>query len=418
MFHFDVRPSLMSRLRLLLSTTTAVVLALGVLLPAAARAATPIPGLASDASLLFTLDAASGTLQRADGRLTLTLRGVAPLATWFTDRPHRNAGRITTPELMGAWNAFGFATVPPNAALTLQRAPRSRDTVALELRDPVYDARRDVLRFQVHPLDELGPDLARLNAQLDERIGRRFGQATLFIDNAAQYSGYSCVVGQPQLLATTGDVSDMLPADGRTLRVDRNIALASIYWDRISADQKTFTLPTLAAPAPGTRWYVCAAGRFPASDDLGTCRVGEVDLWISAMSWLREGDGTWLPADGRTLGPQRRRGWRDDVYRERQDTVTLPRLEAPAGMAWLMCVSSETPDWPFIGQIDLFADDPGGDWVPADGRTLRADRYTALDAVINGLGARRERFTVPDLPSPGQGLTYYISTGGVWPLER
>ncbi len=94
------------------------------------------PGVPTDASLLFALESRAGTLvpdaAAGKGHFTLTLRGVERRATWFTDRPQRNAGRVTTRKLFRAWRELGFRATPPNAALVVDRAKSSRDTVAVE----------------------------------------------------------------------------------------------------------------------------------------------------------------------------------------------------------------------------------------------------------------------------------------------
>jgi microcystin-dependent protein len=394
---------------------------------AAAAGAAPLPGVPVNASLLFTLDADSGTLRPAGDRLTLTLKGVEPDATWFTDRPDRNAGRVRTTQLIGAWPDLEFDAVPPNAALVLERAPRKRDTVALELRDPVYDATRRTLRFSTRRLDALGPQLRRLDGQVDQRIARRFGPSTLFIDNAAPGGEDGCKLGQPQLLATTQPLLNMLPADGRSLPLRDYEPLAYVYGDRFGGDLRTNVgLPNLPAPAPGTQWYVCVRGSFPSQGHLGEGHVGEVDLWIGSR-YLREGDDAWVPADGRTMTLQdrlRNRRW-GQVFAPREDRVTLPTLAAAADMTWLVCVNSRYADWVSLGQIDLFAGEPpeDGGWIPADGRSLPTREHSALDAVLNGMDDDRwkspdRRFTIPDVPSPAPGLRYYIATRGVYPVER
>lgn len=409
----------MSRLRRLLAATILLVAA-----GTATAVAAPLPGVPADASLLFTVDADRGTLQRVGGTLRLTLKGIEPAATWFTDRPDRNAGRVRTTQLIDAWADLDFVRVPPNAALVLERAPHKRDTVALELREPVLDPARGTLRFTVRQLDSLGPDLSRLDTQLDRRIARRFGPSTLFIDNAALGGSDGCILGQPQLMATNQPLLHMLPADGRALPIDRNLALASIYGLRFGGDLQTrVVLPSLPAPAPGTRWYVCTEGKFPTQDDLGRGQVGEVDLWIGPP-WVLAGDGAWVPADGRTLTDEQRVGkHRGPVFAPRADRVTLPSLSASDDMRWMVCINSVYGEQSSIGQVDLFAGEPPeeGGWIPADGRSLSADEHPGLDAVINGVDGRwtpGRRFTIPDVPSPAPGLRYYIATKNVYPVDR
>lgn len=96
---------------------------------------------------LFVQNASSITLK--DGRLKL--EGVAPDTLYFSDRPDRIVGRVTTKQYVDHWSVGGnsFADDPPNAVLSIQQEPESKDIVVV-LRNPklegaelVYDV--DVL---------------------------------------------------------------------------------------------------------------------------------------------------------------------------------------------------------------------------------------------------------------------------------
>lgn len=393
-------------------------IALGVALVAAAWAtpavAAPLASVPANASLLFTLDADRGRLVGSGADMRLTLTGVDRSVTWFTDRPDRDAGQARTSRLVDAWDDLGFTRVPPNAALVLQRAPGRRDTVAIELRRPVYDPVRRTLRLSVRALPGLDGRLSRLDARVDRRIARRFGESTLFIDNASSYAWGGCNIGQPQLMAFDQPPYAMLPADGRTVPLRQSEALGSFYGPRFGGELPTsFGLPALAPPVAGTGWFVCASGNFPAPGNMGDCEGGEVDLWFMPPWWRGESTDPWLPADGRQAGPNRRA-----PLGSRQPYVTLPKLDAPEGMTWMVCVGSYRSDGASLGQLELFMAEPpddGRDWLPADGRTLRVADHMALDAVLNGLRGDRERFKLPDVPSPAPGLRYYIAVNGTWP---
>jgi len=410
----------MSRSPRLLIASLVALLAAATAAPASAA---PLPGVPTDASLLFTVGADRGTLRQSSGTLVLTLRGVDRRATWFTDRPDRNAGHVLTSQLIGAWPDLDFARVAPNAALVLDTERHTRDTIALELRRPTYDRARRTLRFAVRRLAALGPGLPQLHAQLDRRIPRRFGRATLFIDNAGTGAN-DCTVGQFQLMATNRPVRNMLPADGRTLPSLEYLEVASIFGSAYGGDVvRTTALPNLPSPAPGTTWYACAHGRIPREGDLGPCTVGEVDLWRPAGA-IGLSDPGWVPADGRTLTIQDRLRAERVPFAWDQLTVTLPNLAAPQGLTWMVCVAGTIVSGPAVGQIDLFAGAPprwADTWIPADGRTVSADDYPALDAVMNGTPTPEQahrRFAVPDVPSPAPGLQYYIAVNGDWPLQR
>jgi hypothetical protein len=52
-------------------------------------------------------------IHQNDGVLTVRTRDLE----WFTDRPNRDAGSLTTKELVKHWDSWGFKGDPPNAAL-------------------------------------------------------------------------------------------------------------------------------------------------------------------------------------------------------------------------------------------------------------------------------------------------------------
>ena len=59
----------------------------------------------------------------SDGQ-TLTLRGITPSTLFFSDRPKRVVGHMSTDDFVDLW-AIGdnsFATDPPNAVLGVSRA--------------------------------------------------------------------------------------------------------------------------------------------------------------------------------------------------------------------------------------------------------------------------------------------------------
>jgi hypothetical protein len=183
----------MSRLRFVL--TAAAALAAPAVLAAGAHAAAPT-------SSLYLQQAKSGSLHGD----TLVLRGVSPQTTRFADRPARTAGSLTTRGFVSGWKG-AFGDDPPNAALEIAGAPRSRDVALLELRGaPRYDAAAHTLTYRVRQLrttsaKTLGP----LAARADQGV-RDFGAATLFIDD-----------GSTEVLAT---FQVTIPSGGTTVAVN------------------------------------------------------------------------------------------------------------------------------------------------------------------------------------------------------
>ena len=98
--------------------------------------------------LLFVQHAATATLE--DG--TLTLDGIGSSVLYFSDRPARVVGRESLAEFLEAWDQGdpSFATVPPNAVLTVVRHHEPLDLVVV-LKDPVLNG--DTLVYTVDVLD-------------------------------------------------------------------------------------------------------------------------------------------------------------------------------------------------------------------------------------------------------------------------
>lgn len=105
---------------------------------------------------------------RSDGA-TLTLSGLAPSTLYFSDRPERVVGHMTTEQFIGAWaeGSNSFAADPPNAVLSFIEMgdDRPEDCVVV-LRDP--QAGGDTLTYAIDTLEG--------------RVPTQTGPCTLFID--------------------------------------------------------------------------------------------------------------------------------------------------------------------------------------------------------------------------------------------
>ncbi len=99
------------------------------------------------ASRLYVQDAAGGTLTET----TLVLSGVDESTPWFTDRPYREAGQITTAEFVALFSEEGansFAADPPNADFTCESGGEVVNQV-VTLTDPVLDETAGTLTYNV-----------------------------------------------------------------------------------------------------------------------------------------------------------------------------------------------------------------------------------------------------------------------------
>jgi len=160
----------------------------GLLACAFAGAAAPAAvAKAASPSLLFVQQTDGGTLHRTGaGTYRLTLRGVAPSLTTFTDRPARAAGSESARRFVTRWPGRGFAADPPNAALVMDGAARDRDVVVLTLSHPAYHPRTRTFTYAAHPLRGTpGRALKGFAKRRDSVRELRFGAANLFIDDAS-----------------------------------------------------------------------------------------------------------------------------------------------------------------------------------------------------------------------------------------
>src|SRR5690349_11105672 len=71
-------------------------------------------------------------------------------------------------------------------------------------------------------------------------------------------------VSEIRLFAGDKPPKDWLPCNGAVLRIaDNEILFSRIGWDFGPFAQTAFSLPTLAAPAAGVQFVICAKGMYP-----------------------------------------------------------------------------------------------------------------------------------------------------------
>ncbi len=119
--------------RQLIAGTTGLAGAL--LVPGAASAQ---DASAANADFLFVQTAASMAFAADANRLTL--HNVSPTTLFFSDRPDRIAGNMTTESFVPFWSEGkdSFLSEPPNADLSIMEDGELRQTVVV-LRDPVLN---------------------------------------------------------------------------------------------------------------------------------------------------------------------------------------------------------------------------------------------------------------------------------------
>lgn len=174
--------------RRIVAVLATIVCTVGTTIPAGADTA---PNDGSDSSpatveLLFVQNADKGRLTPVKGKkdtYNLTLQGIAPRVTTFTDRPLRVASSVDVTDFLDNWNGGDFESDPPNAALVLTHGKTNRDTFIVELADPSYDRSTATLTYEVTLITgKPAGRLAELADDVDEDPPASFGRASLFID--------------------------------------------------------------------------------------------------------------------------------------------------------------------------------------------------------------------------------------------
>lgn len=125
--------------------------------------ATPAATVNKNANYLFIQGAKSAELQPADattGTYTLTLTGVRPYVTYFSDRPNRISGLLKTEKFMGEWTKDGkssFLKDAPNVGLEGTKMHGIIGTedksVILVLSNPTYDSKKDTATYTAKLLE-------------------------------------------------------------------------------------------------------------------------------------------------------------------------------------------------------------------------------------------------------------------------
>lgn len=172
----------------------------------------------SDGGLLFVLGAPAARLERdASGAGRLVLEDPSPGVTSFSDRPERSANTLALADFVAGWPGYGFAAVPPNAALVVEGGPDGADVAVFEIASPrLADG---TLTFDVVPLaGTTTGGLRALAERADASLPSALGPVSLFVDDAATPVTYQQVVlqftgGQPgqqfvvQLSGTDGAIA-------------------------------------------------------------------------------------------------------------------------------------------------------------------------------------------------------------------
>lgn len=154
----------------------------------AAHDGTPHPEESENATFLFVQSGfTSGILDQATEGVQswmLTLQGAPAQTVFFSDRPARVAGAISTQQFLETLDFS--ADDPPNAALVIG-TEAGADVVILELTEPVYDPAAATLTYitkilDIDVLETTGYGFEK-NPLGADAYPPEFGPASLFIDS-------------------------------------------------------------------------------------------------------------------------------------------------------------------------------------------------------------------------------------------
>ena len=104
---------------------------------------------------------------------TLTLHGLTPSTLWFSDRPQRVVGHMTTEQFVQMWSQGpnSFLEDPPNAVLSwLDQGDDAPEDAVVVLRDPV--AGEDSISYSIEVLDGAVPAQAGAVSLFIDPFGR------------------------------------------------------------------------------------------------------------------------------------------------------------------------------------------------------------------------------------------------------
>jgi len=123
----------------------------------------------SEPEFLFVQSAKSLSFDKASSKVTL--EGVSPATVFFSDRPERIAGNMTTAAFIPFWSKGkdNFASNPPNADISILEGDQLRQVVAV-LQDPVLAG--DNLTYMVKLLQGDMPDKGADVSVFIDIIGR------------------------------------------------------------------------------------------------------------------------------------------------------------------------------------------------------------------------------------------------------
>lgn len=142
----------------------------------------------SEVSFLFVQMASSGSFEPVAGstnKYRLVLNDVSPSVVYFSDRPNRLAGQVSTTEFL---EKIGFGgKVDPNAAIDIAGGAPDSDLIIAALTKPAYDTESRTLSYEIAILETPSEGLAIFSKRMDKRLPAQFGTVALFVDDVVGF---------------------------------------------------------------------------------------------------------------------------------------------------------------------------------------------------------------------------------------
>jgi len=140
-------------------------------------------------SLLFVQLAELGTFQDKDGKKILTFVDVSPTTVFFSDRPYRETGSVTTEEFVASWGTGydSFADDPPNAALEIINEIGGPTVFIIELLSATYNPESHIVQYEINILEEATEGLSHYVLFNDIKFPGTFDDSVLFVDGLLDF---------------------------------------------------------------------------------------------------------------------------------------------------------------------------------------------------------------------------------------
>jgi hypothetical protein len=184
-------------------------------------------------SWLFTVTSTGGTFSTdADGTQTLTLSGIDPGVTAFTDRPDRDAAVVPADRFVQEWPSM-FEDSAPNAVLVEHEPSGESDSFVVTLFDPVLDGNTLSFTAEIVDGEDHSEQIPGLTATPHREPPASFRTVSLFIDSVGgMQSGNCSAPPAPGVNWYRCDLSDAnLPSANLS---SANLGLADLAWANLA----------------------------------------------------------------------------------------------------------------------------------------------------------------------------------------